>query len=433
MINFTSIPENKINTIFNVNNQYTIFKTSSKTLEFFDQLYTYPPKIKLKWDNLNLNKYVESKEYLILNKLNEDWSNPKIEPLNQDSKVKYKRVLKLKKNNLEKAISNVPVYVILNGNSEIVLAHAANKVTNDGYVTKAQKKFYETYGNFSPYVETKQKYGFFFFSAEDAELYLKEICKNDPDGVNVVGLSINCINLSSAYNIMHSAASNFDFRFVPDYDEVVNLLKRTSNKNDYIFDACQDQKKNQIRSFNTFNKLGKIGKYSLPFVSFTQANDYFKGVPIYILQQNNELNPNYFNKILRPISKKINLLQYKSLQLITKPFGFGDILCQQSPLIHKIVAPSKDTQTYIFFNKTDAEDFKHLNKINTKLIVSNIEDFLEYNEGKTVLNEQNTIFIPSSKNLKDNYKLGYFDKIKEIAQVKLRVFTNFTSIFFSMV
>ena len=57
MINFTSIPENKINTIFNVNNQYTIFKTSSKTLEFFDQLYTYPPKIKLKWDNLNLNKY----------------------------------------------------------------------------------------------------------------------------------------------------------------------------------------------------------------------------------------------------------------------------------------------------------------------------------------------------------------------------------------
>ena len=54
----------------------------------------------------------------------------------------------------------------------------------------------------------------------DAEKYLKEVARSDFEGTQTVGLSINCINLSTAYRITREPYLGIDFLFLPSFTEV---------------------------------------------------------------------------------------------------------------------------------------------------------------------------------------------------------------------
>ena len=101
---------------------------------------------------------------------------------------------------------------------------AAKKALYKNFQTIINEKVYDTAGSFDSTVEKQQQLGLFFMNKFDAETYLKAVAQSDIDGTQTVGLSINCIGLDAAYRITREYHPGIDFRFVPDLNEVQNLL-----------------------------------------------------------------------------------------------------------------------------------------------------------------------------------------------------------------
>ena len=65
-------------------------------------------------------------------------------------------------------------------------------------------------------------------------IYQDEIVKADSNGSNLLGLSIHCIGLDVAYRITREYHPGIDFRYIPDFQEVQNLLTKSLNKQNFI-------------------------------------------------------------------------------------------------------------------------------------------------------------------------------------------------------
>ena len=98
--------------------------------------------------------------------------------------------------------------------------------------TNIKSNLYNFCGSFDPLAEKSSQLGLFFMSKEDAELYLNEIARFDPEGTKMLGLSIHCFGLDFAYRVMRDYHPKIDFRFVPDLNEIKKLL--TSNNSNII-------------------------------------------------------------------------------------------------------------------------------------------------------------------------------------------------------
>ena len=127
--------------------QIETLPTRNKVADYFDQIYNYPPKFKIKWetiDELKEDLFIDSnygvlehsfpfidfvQDWLFLEKPQEakaeqftfsDYINGYLDKL-YTSKF-YEKGTK----ELQKAVANIPVFVILNGNNEIVLNNPGN-------------------------------------------------------------------------------------------------------------------------------------------------------------------------------------------------------------------------------------------------------------------------------------------------------------------
>ena len=89
-------------------------------------------------------------------------------------------------------------------------------------------------------VEKKSEIGLFFLNHSDAEKYLKEVARSDYEGTQTLGLSVNCISLSSAYKITREHHPGVDFRLTPNFSEVKQLLNNIGNS-DHIVEKEQQQ------------------------------------------------------------------------------------------------------------------------------------------------------------------------------------------------
>ena len=125
---------------------------------------------------------------------------------------------------IQEALAPVPVFVILNGHKEIALSKPINFSRSKVQPNLIKQATYNSCGTFDPLIESHPKLGFFFLNQQDAEHYLQEVAKSDIEGTRTVGLSIHCISLNSAYSITREHHPGVDFRFVPDYKEVKNIL-----------------------------------------------------------------------------------------------------------------------------------------------------------------------------------------------------------------
>ena len=97
----------------------------------------------------------------------------------------------------------------------------------------------------------------FFMNRQDAENYLKEVARSDFEGTQTVGLSIHCISLDSAYKITREYHPGIDFRFVPNFNEVKELLVK-----DWPSDILLRMNNNNLRfrtEMLTISILKKIG------------------------------------------------------------------------------------------------------------------------------------------------------------------------------
>jgi len=465
------------------------FTKNLKVSDYFDYIYSYPPKIKIKWDDIDeLNgDLLVGQNYGTLQHsapfidFIEDWffhSVPKDATTEEYSISQYSDGFldKLNSSNfflkktkkVQAELAKIPIFVIVNGHGEIVLNKPSKVISSKSPTAFLNERVYDSCGAFDPIVEKKSQLGLFFLNLLDAENYLKEIARLDFEGTQVAGLALNCIGLDSAYKISREHHPGVDFRFVPNFKEVKELLLNDIGKSDMIVEDEQQQLRFRRRNVNMFSYLQKLGTWLSPTSSFLVRNEYFKGVPVYVVQVTE--NPrNFWVERYFNIAGVLDVFYSRIIQGLDHSIGFGHNWIMQGSL--KDAGSSERFENYIFFEKKQALKFirKNGQKIaryhgsrtsnlefmirKPKIMVYNLEDLLEdwedtlvrestFNSSKdnvkTIFNARSSNFIPpttdseiitaSNRNIKSN-------PVKDLSQslnVKFRVFSRAVGVFFSL-
>ncbi len=298
----------------------------SKFSTYLESLYSYPPKIKLKWDTLDEfnNELLLDSNYGVLEhsfpfiNFMEDWFFNSLSQNGSKKKYSVSEYIEgyLNKNYsttfykkgtkpIQEALKTVPVFVILNGNREIVLTKPSKDWEKTNLQNVFQKKIYDICGSFDSNVEKRQNIGLFFLSQLDAEIYLKALAQSDIDGTETVGLSIHCIGLNSAYKIMREYHPGIDLRIVPDLTEVQNCLSK---------DSPNHKQKKLSKQLRFHPSTAKV----------------FKGTPIYIVQILKEPKDSLIKKsFINPLSSVFFSLN-QTLDSIVCKSSIGDFHPSQS-------------------------------------------------------------------------------------------------------
>ena len=168
----------------------------SSFIDYFDYLYSYPPKFKIKWDAIDefkgdlffkYNYGVLEHSFPFIDFI-EDWfftetvQEAKTEKYEISQyvdgfldKLNSSKFYVSKTASIQKFLANIPVYVIVNGQGEIVLntSSLSTKASSlKGIVSQAS---YDFCGAFDSNVEKTQQLGLMFMAFEDAENYLQEV------------------------------------------------------------------------------------------------------------------------------------------------------------------------------------------------------------------------------------------------------------------
>ena len=446
-----------------------------ETLSFFKNLYTYPPKFHVKIDQLKPVKPItrDEKNQTYSNRLPSNITDYLTEyKIKQYTSSFYKERASL----LKRAIQNIPVYIVLNSNQEFVLAQPVQNLSTDKKSNSLKETIYDFVSASNHVSNSKErKLGLFFFNRKDAEMHLQTILSQDPEGVQRIGLALHCISLDSAYDVVRQSHSSIDFKFVPNLDELaVFLTKKTDNQN-LVFDERQSQTYTKIRPVSILPNIGHLNlKNVTPFFSFIQSNEYFKGVPLYIVQYKNlprnfkEKLQNYtYDKYFRSVLHLGRLTDAIYGRLITARNYFGG--CGKDSIMRSNVETtqiSDNITNYAFFSIDQANQFikdyeqlckknKHLrtslstgiipyagSRANTslspiilrpKIFVTNLEDFLERWEEtllsnkkseQTIFNTKEIIFVPQLETSTEfrPYQESTLIKFKNSMLIKYRKF-----------
>ena len=335
----------------NPNYYQSSYNYRSQTFEFFDAIYNYPPKFKIKWEAIRelpkkdsllsyqtqlarplypsdkiINEFfygLNEGNHMVENgEKNKSYLTTYI--ARNQTKQLSKKFYETKTKNIQNLLSTIPIYTILNGRGEIVMLNSTNVLSTP--------LFTGGFAGLDPFGTKAKQQGLFFFNQTDAETFLQEIVLNDPKGTKAFGLSVHCFGLDFAYRTIRETAPGVDFRFVPDLQELQLLITSSQFKNT-LFTIVKEQTFLPLQS-QVIKFLPIVNKYVNsvdPFALLAEKSGAFKGVPIYII-------PNVANK-----------------------------------------------ETYIYFDSVSASNF--LRKKNSrdfrlfsdkpKIYISNLEDFLE--------------------------------------------------------
>ena len=389
----------------------------SETVAYFlADLYTYPssPSYKIAWNlidpemsskilkpirTVTPERFVDTRE-LIDKFISADWYSKKTK-------------------SLLASLQAVPVYVVVNGQYESVVAttksgkSALNTTIGQDFekdsvfeIDAAQRSFSKRIGSkrivkkaFSP---KSKKFGFIFFDRDEAELYVKAMAESSDNsqysrrgtGIEKVGLSIHCVTLAHAFLMVKHFTQTIAFRYVPQLTDVARLLhpEKTVHGLEYL----------------DSNKKGRI-----------------KGVPIYLLQFRYKPRKNRID-----IRDKISDLTVGLREAVIS--GSDTVIRPNIAKKERHIKFEKFTKynpkgviNYVLFNKDEAialvdkcnrwlpiSDFENSSGLKTDyttIYTYNLEDFLETWE-ESLLSETTTLsrggnkpiyFIPSERSRND--------------------------------
>lgn len=254
---------------------------SSDTVNFFEQLYSQPQKLNLKWDLLN---GVETKKvWQIFNNVVYRW-DPDYEIIEKANTKKSKylfsdylegffnrinssRFYSTQTKDIQTALASVPIFVVLNGDNEIVLTKSINPEKPSTLKTYAERLIYNTCGSFDLNSEGCPNFGLFFFDYTDAENYLNSIAKSDIDGTKTVGLSVHCIGLNSAYKITREYHPEVDFRFISQLSENNDTITGVPIYIVNFYESSVSESR---------NKFGQAKPMKVVFFDETSAREFYK-------------------------------------------------------------------------------------------------------------------------------------------------------------
>ena len=360
------------------------------------------------------------------------------------------------------SLQTVPVYFVLNGYSEIV---SADPVLQYSKINTLSEKMYDFFGVFNGHSNKVSKLGLFFLDQRDAMMYLQKIAQEDSLGTGELGLSIHCRSLGSVYELIRDYDPEIDFRFVPNLTELTNLLK-SNNISDSRFVFDKNQQQNRFRKYpvnvvsNIISGTRKVEDSITPFSSFFQSNEYFKGVPIYLVQLSSESSPLLTNGLSLGFNI-VDTLYCKFIKVIDRIHGVGQSSIVFDNTEKTFLPPSVDS--YVFFEKQEALKFVRNNGrrvisyagsysegitmnqpiLNPKIYISNLEDFLEAWEDSILINggASDKLFtnLPFNFNsrihfVSENYpdtiiSKNIFQSFQENLKRKARILGGYTSFF----
>ena len=437
----------------------------AKAIDFFKDLYSYPVTVKVKsnlddlldLDNSNRLKLTDSYDYEG-NRVTQR-NGRQIIKKSSNLPVKLKNTKKIpsliegyldneftsqfytkKVSTIKNALRSIPIYVILNSQSEITLASPSNIIPKQF----VKEKLYNFLGTVNDSETTREsKLGLFFTSYKDAEFYLEEILRSDNLGTNKVGVSICSVGLDLAYELMREHHPGFDFRFVADFNEVVSLLETNFTNSNLIFEELQMQIRDRGRTL---------------FQDKVQNNEYFKGVPIYFVQLQTSPRNIAFESALKFFGVGDTMISGITNKW-GKLFGYGKCNLMLGSLDE--VKSTKSVTNFIFFEYKQAIEFtKKQNRYvsrylasqtkvfapiirKPKIFITNLEDFLELWERKllndrkaanldvteTIFDDSQTIFVPPtykeySKKLDQNLTSKDTLKYKDFFSLKYKIFKS---------
>ena len=402
-------------------------------ISFFEDLYTYPPKIKIQWKQLDL---VEESDKLLPNKIinhppHKSFSGVRDYMDKVISSDVYSKKIKL----LKQTLKDVPVYVIVNGRTEIVVASTRSKKLNlhdanvlsagpplinpekrisdlpPNTVTRRQVYKRTLVESVEKALSTKsKKFGFIFFDPIEAQYYLdamvirseKKFHHRRDHSIDKVGLSIHCIGLDTAYSLLSRSSSNVDFRFVPSLPEVKAVLEHSSQGDTNSELAVNERQLEQT-----------LSRKALSIIS-DQYNSAFKGVPIYIVAVKDK-SRNLFSTLNDKRDKE--KLKFEALQ--------------DSEKFKSSSTKTNSSANYIFFDREQALEFceKYSSRMVSPIYTDNLEDFLELWGESLVLNtdvtqsfiniNQPTYFIPSKRSIKTLEQ--YYNRPKDLLGKSIKV------------
>ena len=402
-------------------------------VSFFEDLYTYPPKIKIQWKQLDL---VEESDKLLPNKIinhppHKSFSGVRDYMDKVISFDVYSKKIKL----LKQTLKDVPVYVIVNGRTEIVVASTRSKKLNlhdanvlsagpplinpekrisdlpPNTVTRRQVYKRTLVESVEKALSTKsKKFGFIFFDPIEAQYYLdamvirseKKFHHRRDHSIDKVGLSIHCIGLDTAYSLLSRSSSNVDFRFVPSLPEVKAVLEHSSQGDTNSELAVNERQLEQT-----------LSRKALSIIS-DQYNSAFKGVPIYIVAVKDK-SRNLFSTLNDKRDKE--KLKFEALQ--------------DSEKFKSSSTKTNSSANYIFFDREQALEFceKYSSRMVSPIYTDNLEDFLELWGESLVLNtdvtqsfiniNQPTYFIPSKRSIKTLEQ--YYNRPKDLLGKSIKV------------
>ena len=114
-------------------------------------------------------------------------------------------------------LKRVPVYTVVNGNNEIILASPREETSKNSL-----QWFYNQYYNWFIWQndEGPVTIGLFFSNKEDAESYLHEVCLKDPRGAQNSGLRIKSTGLDTFYYLNRTSNPRVQLRMISNLEEL---------------------------------------------------------------------------------------------------------------------------------------------------------------------------------------------------------------------
>ena len=230
-------------------------------------------------------------------------------------------------------LKKVPVYTVVNGNHEIILASPRQEISQSSV-----QWLYNQYYNWFIWKEDEGPVtvGLFFSNKEDAESYLHEICLRDPRGAQNLGVSVKSTGLDTFYYLNRTSSPRVQVRMISNLKEL-DLLITTNIKKKLSF----------------VNPKQKYGQ------------NWFKGTPIYILRTDNINTKKLIFFSTRDVEKALEGLKNSDTKLNIKEITIEiynlenyllDLEKSSSDLIQKV----NFFPPYPLFEKNDVhvEDFK---------------------------------------------------------------------------
>ncbi len=311
--------------------QTSTSKRSTNLSNFFEELYSSPQRVTLKWENIS--EFEDDLSTIQGNSFSKWDPNYSITEEATQNKYPISEYVEgyLKKLNsstfynsktgeIQTALSSVPVFSVVNCDNEIVLNQVSSVGKPAGINSYLKRNFYNFCGGFDFYSQAYPEVGFFFFNLLDAENYLESIAKADMDGTKTVGLAIHCIGLDSAYKITREDHPGVDFRFVPDLNNLKNSTKTVNGLRIYIVDYTE---RKNLKKFVFFDRdqatnflNTKLQKTTKPKLTTSSLENFLEQweEKIYSTQNGNKPDLNSNNIFfVSPLDNEDEVLNYEKL------------------------------------------------------------------------------------------------------------------------